>query len=143
MFVTAGEDRRVLLIKLADRMHNIETLRYLKAEQQDRIARETMDIYAPLADRLGMNDWKWRLEDKAFYFLDHKEYRTISGLRQAKATRTRGIHEPSRQNPPRRSNQSEQYRGIHHRARQTPLQHRPKEETDMKSWDAHSTRSMI
>ena len=80
MFVTAGEDRRVLLIKLADRMHNIETLRYLKAEQQERIARETMDIYAPLADRLGMNDWKWRLEDKAFYHLDHKEYRTISGL---------------------------------------------------------------
>ena len=80
MFVTAGEDRRVLLIKLADRMHNIETLRYLKSEQQERIARETMDIYAPLADRLGMNDWKWRLEDKAFYYLDHKEYRTISGL---------------------------------------------------------------
>ena len=80
MFITAGEDRRVLLIKLADRMHNIETLRYLNDEQQDRIARETMDIYAPLADRLGMNDWKWRLEDKAFYYLDHKEYRTISGL---------------------------------------------------------------
>lgn len=80
MFVSAGEDRRVLLIKLADRMHNIETLRYLKAEQQERIARETMDIYAPLADRLGMNDWKWRLEDNAFYHLNHKEYRTISGL---------------------------------------------------------------
>ena len=80
MFVSAGEDRRVLLIKLADRMHNIETLGYLKAEQQERIARETMDIYAPLADRLGMNDWKWRLEDNAFYYLDHKEYRTISGL---------------------------------------------------------------
>ena len=80
MFVTAGEDRRVLLIKLADRMHNIETLRYLSSEQQNRIARETMDIYAPLADRLGMNDWKWRLEDHAFYYLDHKEYRTISGL---------------------------------------------------------------
>ncbi len=80
MFITAGEDRRVLLIKLADRMHNIETLRYLNDEQQQRIAQETMDIYAPLADRLGMNDWKWRLEDKAFYYLDHKEYRTISGL---------------------------------------------------------------
>ena len=39
-----------------------------------------MDIYAPLADRLGMNDWKWRLEDRAFYHLNHKEYRTISGL---------------------------------------------------------------
>ncbi len=80
MFVTAGEDRRVLLIKLADRMHNIETLRYLKAEQQQRIARETMDIYAPLADRLGMYEWKWQLEDRAFYYLDHKEYRNISGL---------------------------------------------------------------
>ncbi len=80
MFVTAGEDRRVLLIKLADRMHNVETLRYLKDEQQQRIARETMDIYAPLADRLGMNDWKWRLEDRAFYYLDNREYRHISGL---------------------------------------------------------------
>ncbi len=80
MFVTAGEDRRVLLIKLADRMHNIETLRFLSENQRERIARETMDIYAPLADRLGMNDWKWRLEDQAFYHLDHKEYRTISGL---------------------------------------------------------------
>ena len=80
MFITAGEDRRVLLIKLADRMHNIETLRHLNSEQQERIAQETMDIYAPLADRLGMNDWKWRLEDQAFYHLDHKEYRTISGL---------------------------------------------------------------
>ena len=67
MFVTAGDDRRVLLIKLADRMHNIETLRFTSEEQQHRIARETMDIYAPLADRLGMNDWKWRLEDSAFY----------------------------------------------------------------------------
>ena len=80
MLITAGEDRRVLLIKLADRMHNIETLRYVSEEQQERIARETMDIYAPLADRLGMNDWKWRLEDSAFYYLDHREYRTISGL---------------------------------------------------------------
>lgn len=80
MFVTAGDDRRVLLIKLADRMHNIETLRFTSEEQQHRIARETMDIYAPLADRLGMNDWKWRLEDSAFYYLDRKEYRNISGL---------------------------------------------------------------
>ncbi len=80
MFVTAGDDRRVLLIKLADRMHNIETLRFVPDEQQQRIARETMDIYAPLADRLGMNDWKWRLEDTAFYYLNQKEYRTISGL---------------------------------------------------------------
>ena len=80
MFVTAGEDRRVLLIKLADRMHNIETLRFLSEEQRHRIARETMDIYAPLADRLGMNDWKWRLEDEAFRHLDRREYRTVSGL---------------------------------------------------------------
>ena len=80
MFVTAGDDRRVLLIKLADRMHNIETLRFVSVEQQQRIARETMDIYAPLADRLGMNDWKWQLEDTAFYYLNHREYRNISGL---------------------------------------------------------------
>ena len=80
MFVTAGDDRRVLLIKLADRMHNVETLNFVPEEQQQRIARETMDIYAPLADRLGMNDWKWRLEDSAFYYLNNREYRTISGL---------------------------------------------------------------
>ena len=80
MFVTAGEDRRVLLIKLADRMHNIETLHHVSEDQQQRTARETMDIYAPLADRLGMNDWKWQLEDRSFRYLNRKEYKTISSL---------------------------------------------------------------
>ncbi len=80
MLVAAGEDRRVLLIKLADRMHNMETLRYLPPEKQRRIARETMDIYAPIADRMGINDFKWRLEDSAFHYLNPREYKAISRL---------------------------------------------------------------
>ncbi len=80
MLVTAGEDRRVLLIKLADRMHNMETLGFLNPDQQRRIASETMDIYAPIADRLGMNDMKWKLEDAAFHYLNPRDYKTISRL---------------------------------------------------------------
>ncbi len=80
MIVAMSRDIRVLVIKLADRLHNMRTLRYLKQETQDRKARETLEIFAPLAHRLGMNTLKWELEDLAFATLHPKIYDEIVRL---------------------------------------------------------------
>ena len=77
MFLAMASDIRVVLVKLADRLHNMRTISSLKSSKQQRIARETREIYAPLANRLGIGHFKWELEDLAFKLLEPDEYRNI------------------------------------------------------------------
>ena len=90
MLVAMAKDVRVLLIKLADRLHNMRTIASLPEAKQKRIAQETLDIYAPLAHRLGIQDVKWQLEDLAFAVLHPKRYAEIELMVLQRAPRARG-----------------------------------------------------
>jgi GTP diphosphokinase / guanosine-3',5'-bis(diphosphate) 3'-diphosphatase len=80
MFVAMAQDIRVIVVKLADRLHNMRTLEHLREEKQRLIAQETRDIFAPLANRLGLGRIKWELEDLAFKYLEPEDYRRIQDL---------------------------------------------------------------
>src|SRR4029079_8790756 len=77
MLLAMTDDIRVIMVKFADRLHNMRTLEYLRGERRDAIARETMDIYAPLANRLGMGKIRGEFEDLAFSYLDPKAYQEL------------------------------------------------------------------
>ena len=94
LLLAMAEDVRVVLIKLADRLHNMRTLGHLPAHKQHRIARETMDIYAPLANRLGIWQAKWELEDLSFRYLEPDNYKQIARfLDERRVDRQRYIDE--------------------------------------------------
>jgi len=80
LLLAMAEDVRVVLIKLADRLHNLRTLKYLPEVKQRRVARETMDIYAPLANRLGIWQIKWELEDLSFRYLEPEDYKKVASF---------------------------------------------------------------
>ena len=81
LLLAMSQDIRVILIKLADRLHNLRTLEHLPPDKQQRIARESLSVYAPLADRLGMGELKAEIEDISFSYLDPKSYATVEQLR--------------------------------------------------------------
>ena len=80
MFLAMAQDIRVIVVKLADRLHNMQTLEHLNPQQQQRIALETREIFAPLANRLGIGRFKWELEDLCFKYLEPDAYRTVQLL---------------------------------------------------------------
>ena len=92
MFLAMGKDIRVILIKLADRLHNMRTLKYLKRDRQIANSKETMELYAPLANRLGLYSIKWELEDLAFKYLYPEEYHElVEGINKKRDERLKFI----------------------------------------------------
>ncbi len=97
LLLSMAQDARVILVKLADRLHNMRTLEYLPPEKRRRVSRETRELYAPLAHRLGMAAVKWELEDLAFRFLDPPAYSALKKkVRQGRRARERQIIEMQR-----------------------------------------------
>lgn len=93
LLIAVGQDVRVIIIKLADRLHNLSTLQHMSPEKQQKIARESLEVFAPLADRLGMGRVRMQIEELAFSYLDPAEFQKLKGLvrkRLGRSTRRLG-----------------------------------------------------
>ena len=93
LLIAVGQDVRVVIIKLADRLHNLSTLQYMPYDKQQKIARESLEVFAPMADRLGMGRVRMEIEELAFSYLDPKEYHHLKNLmskRLGRSTRKLG-----------------------------------------------------
>lgn len=94
LLIAVGQDVRVIIIKLADRLHNLQTLQHMKPDKQVKIARESLEVFAPMADRLGMGRVRMQIEELAFSYLDPKEFKHLQSLmkkRLGKSTRKLGV----------------------------------------------------
>lgn len=94
LLIAVGQDVRVIIIKLADRLHNLQTLQHMSREKQIKIARESLEVFAPMADRLGMGRVRMQIEELAFSYLDPTEFKHLQNLlkkRLGKSTRKLGI----------------------------------------------------
>lgn len=94
LLIAVGQDVRVIIIKLADRLHNLSTLQHMSPEKQTKIARESLEVFAPMADRLGMGRVRMEIEEMAFSYLDPKEFKHLQSAmkkRLGKSTRKLGV----------------------------------------------------
>src|SRR3989344_4794295 len=94
LLIAVGQDVRVIIIKLADRLHNLSTLQHMKPEKQIKIARESLEVFAPMADRLGMGRVRMQIEELAFSYLDPAEFKHLQSVmkkRLGKSTRKLGV----------------------------------------------------
>ncbi len=121
--IAMASDWRVLLIKLADRLHNMQTLAVMPEWKQRRTAQETLDVYAPLAHRLGIEQVKWQLEDLAFATLHPKRYAEIEQMVATRAPRARGPAGPGARRRCASALGSCRRRGRRDRAPEAPVEH--------------------
>src|SRR5690606_16933309 len=94
LLIAIGQDVRVIIIKLADRLHNLNTLQHMPSEKRQKIARESLEVFAPMADRLGMGRVRMQIEELAFSYIDPKEFKSTKLLlkkRLGKSTRKLAI----------------------------------------------------
>ncbi len=123
MLLAMVDDIRVILVKLADRLHNMRTLQYMPDDRRVRIAQETLDIYAPIANRLGMSRIKNELEELSFRYLEPAAFESLQAKVEAKRKPTEGMIEALTARHPREARRGRRPGDQRRRARQAPLQH--------------------